>query len=73
MHHDEGVGGENNRRLKHFTGMGESSFTLPWLTVATLINCCLVFRSTTRSYSRSRKRISEQRSAMASGPSMVSD
>ena len=71
MHQDEGVGGEHNRRLKHFARMGERLIHTALADGATLINCCLTFRRTTRSHSRSRKRISEQRSAIISGLSMA--
>ena len=73
VHHDEGIGGVRYHRLKDFSWMSQRLMTLPWLTVQTLIKCCFAFRRTTRSHSRSKKRISEQRSAIATGLSMVSD
>jgi hypothetical protein len=41
--------------LKISLGWASDSLTLPWLTVQTLVRCCLVLRRTTRKDSRSKK------------------
>jgi hypothetical protein len=71
--HDERVGGVSVTGLKISLGWARDSLTVPWLTVAILIKCCLASKITTRSDSRSRNRISEQRSAIVRGLSTVSD
>ena len=61
----------DDHRLKDLSRVGEG--LIYRLIVQILMRCCLALRRTTRSDSRSRKRISEQRSAIAIGLSMVSD
>lgn len=73
VHQDEGVGRIRDHRLIGFSRLGEGLIDRPLTNRADLNEVLLALRRKTRSDSRSRKRISEQRSVIARGLSIVSD